>query len=71
VYKTIFGGAGGITQVDQSRSAAIFGDLEQRIQAMLPEDAPQWIEGQYTRLTQSCGRDTDEALMTLPGAASI
>ena len=71
VYKTIFGGTGGIAQIDQSRSAAVFGDLEARIQAMLPEDAPQWIAGQYDRLTQSCGRTTDQALMTLTGRASI
>ena len=38
---------------------------------MLPQDAPQWIAGQYDRLTQSCGRNTDQALMTLPGGASI
>ena len=38
---------------------------------MLPEDAPQWIAGQYDRLTHSCGRNTDQALMTLPGGASI
>jgi hypothetical protein len=38
---------------------------------MLPEDAPQWIAGQYDRLTQSCGSNTDQALMTLPGAPSI
>ena len=71
VYKTIFGGAGGIEPIDRSRSAAIFGDLERSIQAMLPQDAPQWIAVQYDRLTQSCGRSTDEALMTLPGPASI
>jgi membrane protein required for colicin V production len=71
VYKTIFGGAGGIEQIDGSRSAALFGDLESRIQAMLPEDAPQWIAGQYDRLTQSCGRSTNEALVTFPGPASI
>ncbi len=71
VYKTIFGTAGGIEQIDRSRSAAIFGDLEARIQAMLPADAPQWIAGQYDRLTQSCGRNTDQALVTFPGPASI
>ncbi len=71
VYKTIFGGAGGVEQIDRSRSIAVFGDLEQRIQAMLPEDAPQWIAGQYDRLTRSCGRNTDEALMTFPRPASI
>ena len=70
VYKTIFG-SGGIEQVDRSRSAAIFGDLEARIEAMLPENAPQWIEGQYNRLTQTCPRNTDQALMTFPGRASI
>lgn len=57
VYKTVFGGEGGIAQIDDSRSAAIFGDLETRIQAMLPADAPQWIAGQYDRLTQSCHID--------------
>ena len=71
VYKTVFGGAGGVDQIDQSRSAAVFGDLEQRIQAMLPEDAPQWIAGRYDRLTQSCGRTTDQALMTIPRPAAI
>lgn len=71
VYATIFGGSGGIAQIDGSRSAAVFGDLERRIQAMLPEDAPQWVAGQYDRLTASCGRNTDQALMTLPEPASI
>ena len=70
VYKTIFG-SGGIEQVDRSRSAAIFGDLEARIEAMLPENAPQWIEGQYNRLMQTCPRNTDQALVTFPGRASI
>lgn len=54
VYKTVFGGNGGVAQIDNSHSAALFGDLEARIQAMLPADAPQWIAGQYDRLTQSC-----------------
>jgi membrane protein required for colicin V production len=54
VYTTIFGGSGGIEQVDRSRSAAIFGDLERRISAMLPADTPQWLAGQYDRLTASC-----------------
>lgn len=54
VYNTIFGGAGGIEQVDRSRSVAVFGDLERRIAAMLPEDTPQWLAGQYDRLTASC-----------------
>ena len=41
-------------QIDDSHSVAIFSGLEARIAAMLPEDAPQWIAGQYARLTQTC-----------------
>jgi membrane protein required for colicin V production len=54
VYSTIFGGAGGIEQVDQSRSVAVFGDLERRIADMLPADTPQWLAAQYDRLTATC-----------------
>jgi membrane protein required for colicin V production len=54
VYNTIFGGAGGIEQVDQSRSVAVFGDLERRIADMLPADTPQWLAAQYDRLTATC-----------------
>jgi membrane protein required for colicin V production len=54
VYNRIFGGAGGVPQIDDSHSVAIFSGLEARIAAMLPENAPQWIAGQYARLTQTC-----------------
>ena len=54
VYQRIFGGAGGVPQIDNSHSIAIFSGLEERIAAMLPEDAPQWIASYYDRLTQSC-----------------
>ena len=54
VYTRIFGGAGGVPMIDDSHSITIFSGLEARITAMLPEDAPQWIAGQYDRLTQSC-----------------
>lgn len=54
VYRTVFGGGGGIPQIDESRSVAIFADLETRVAAMLPVDAPQWIASQYDRLTQTC-----------------
>ena len=54
VYNRVFGGAGGVPQIDNSHSIAVFSGLEARIAAMLPEDAPQWIAGQYDRLTQSC-----------------
>ena len=54
VYNRIFGGAGGVPQIDNSHSITIFAGLEERIAAMLPEDAPQWIANQYDRLTQTC-----------------
>jgi membrane protein required for colicin V production len=54
VYNRIFGGAGGVEQIDNSHSIVIFSGLEERIAAMLPEDAPQWIATRYDRLTQSC-----------------
>ena len=54
VYTTVFGTAGGVAQIDDSHSKQIFSGLEQRISAMLPADAPQWIAGQYDRLTSSC-----------------
>jgi membrane protein required for colicin V production len=54
VYNRVFGGAGGVPMIDDSHSIAIFSGLEARIAAMLPVDAPQWIAGQYDRLTQSC-----------------
>jgi membrane protein required for colicin V production len=55
VYNRVFGGAGGVPQIDNSHSVAIFSGLEARIAGMLPEDAPQWFARQYDRLTQSCG----------------
>jgi membrane protein required for colicin V production len=61
VYNTVFGGAGGIEQVDRSHSIGMFGDLERRIAAMLPEDTPQWIAGQYDQLTQSCRSPASDA----------
>ena len=55
VYKTVFGGAGGVEQIDESRSAAIFADLEARIQAMLPAGRAAVDRRPSDRLTQSCG----------------
>jgi len=54
VYQRIFGGAGGVDMVDNSRSKAILTDLEARIAAALPENSPQWIEAKYTALTATC-----------------
>ncbi|HVL20226.1 MAG TPA: CvpA family protein [Amaricoccus sp.] len=53
VYNRVFGG-GGVPQVDNSHSVAVFSGLQERIAAMLPEDAPQWIAARYAALMSSC-----------------
>lgn len=54
VYNRVFGGAGGVPQVDNSHSIGVFSGLEARIAAMLPENAPQWIATRYSALMSSC-----------------
>lgn len=54
VYNRVFGGAGGVAQIDNSHSVAVFSGLQARIAAMLPADAPQWIAARYAALTSSC-----------------
>jgi membrane protein required for colicin V production len=54
VYGRVFGEGGGVEQIDNSHTVAVFAGLEARIAAMLPEDAPQWIGTRYAQLTQSC-----------------
>lgn len=46
--------AGTVEMIDASRSASIFAQLTERLMAMLPENAPQWIVDQYDALTVSC-----------------
>jgi membrane protein required for colicin V production len=53
VYNRVFGGTG-VPQVDDSHSVAVFAGLQERIAAMLPEDAPQWIAARYGALMSSC-----------------
>ena len=54
VYNRVFGEGGGVPQIDDSHTVAVFAGLEARIAAMLPADAPQWIGSRYAQLTQSC-----------------
>jgi membrane protein required for colicin V production len=56
VYDRILGGGDAVAQVDESRSRAVLAGVEERIAAILPEDAPQWIAGQYDRLTANCAQ---------------
>jgi membrane protein required for colicin V production len=54
VYDRVLGGAGGAPLVDQSYTRALFAGMEAELAAALPDDAPQWIAGQYERLIGSC-----------------
>ena len=63
VYNRVFGGAGGVPMIDNSHS---IGDLlpasRQRIAAMLPVDAPQWIAGPV--------RPADDKVADMSGAGA-
>jgi len=54
VYRQVMGEAGGVEAIDASRSRAILADLQERIAGVLPDNAPQWIAGQFDRLTAGC-----------------
>lgn len=43
-----------VTVVDASRSAAAFDGLQARVEAVLPEDAPDWISARYDGLVGAC-----------------
>lgn len=45
---------GSVPMVDNSRSAALFGSLQQSLAASIPADAPNWVVERYTELTASC-----------------
>ncbi|MER2509749.1 CvpA family protein [Amaricoccus sp.] len=57
VYNQVLGGAGGVSQIDNSRSRAVLTGVERQ----MTEDAPaalRWTVGQYERLTAHCARPT-------------
>jgi membrane protein required for colicin V production len=54
VYRQVMGENGGVEMVDASRSRAMLAGVEAVIAGFLPEDAPQWIAGQFDRLTAGC-----------------
>jgi membrane protein required for colicin V production len=54
VYDRVLGGAGGFPMIDESRTRALFAGVEAQLAAALPENAPEWIAGQYERLVSSC-----------------
>ncbi|GIT91849.1 colicin V production protein CvpA [Jannaschia pagri] len=58
----------GIPEVENSRSAAIFGRAQAGIEDQIPEDAPGWILERYEALVGECGAPVTPADTTLPDA---
>ncbi len=48
-----------IPAVDDSRTAAIFADVQERIADSIPSEAPSWIVERYEELVGDCGAPTD------------
>ncbi len=48
-----------IPAVDESRSARLFASVQDRVDEMIPDDAPGWIVQQYERLVDSCDAPAD------------
>lgn len=43
-----------IPMVDESRTAALFAEVQDRINDAIPEEAPRWIVGRYEELIANC-----------------
>lgn len=65
VYQRAFVGQA-IPMIDQSRSAAILGRMNDRIEAALPDDVPGWVIARYDELMGSCDRDAAPAPAPAP-----
>jgi membrane protein required for colicin V production len=46
--------ANSIPMVDESRSAKVFAQFQQKIDENIPQDAPGWIVQRYNELTSVC-----------------
>ena len=46
-----------IPMVDESRSAKLFAEVQDRINDAIPEEAPAWIVGRYEELIANCEAD--------------
>ncbi|KAA9009864.1 CvpA family protein [Histidinibacterium aquaticum] len=65
LYQTILS-AQDIAMVNDSRSAAVFGDFSQRLQSQNPEEALGWVTRQYEQLVGPCGAPADPVTPTTP-----
>jgi len=57
-----------VAMVDDSRSAGIFAQMEERLNEQLPEDAPGWIVARYEELMASCAATEAPGVLTQPPA---
>ncbi|CTQ50882.1 CvpA family protein [Jannaschia donghaensis] len=56
----------GIPEVENSRSAAVFGRAQGSIENQIPEDAPGWILSRYEALVGDCGEPVAPVEPDLP-----
>jgi membrane protein required for colicin V production len=47
-------GSDPVPMVAESRSAQIFGQMQEQVEAQIPSDAPGWILSRYEQLTATC-----------------
>ena len=47
-----------VPMVDNSRSAKVFASFQDKINAAVPENVPNWIVGRYNQLTAACAGST-------------
>ncbi len=50
-----------VAAIDDSRSAKVFATFQDRVNASVPNGAPDWIVTRYTELTQGCAAPADPA----------
>jgi len=55
-----------IPAVDDSRTVAIFAEVQESLAASIPEEAPNWIVARYEELVGDCGAPTTEAAPETP-----
>jgi membrane protein required for colicin V production len=58
-----------IAIIDDSRSAKVFATFQDRVDASVPDGAPDWIVSRYNDLTQSCAPQADAAALEAAPAA--
>lgn len=58
-----------VEMIDTSRSAKVFATFQDRVNAAVPDGAPDWIVSRYNDLTKSCAAPTDPAAAEAAPAA--